>query len=82
MFLCQRSGHRAHRIISGSSCSNGVRPEPVFVLIDQTRTTSNSVGAHGGRTMIPLSAGKAQEGETILMSGVRSHVGIVAPDCW
>jgi hypothetical protein len=31
-----------------------------------TRTTSHAVGAQGSRTMIPLTAGRAQEGETIL----------------
>jgi hypothetical protein len=49
----------------------GLSPSPSWQL--RTRTTSHPVGAHGSRTTIPLPAGRAQEGETSLMSGFSSH---------
>ena len=49
----------------------GLSPSPSWQF--RTRTTSHPVGAHGSRTTIPLPAGRAQEGETSLMSGFSSH---------
>jgi hypothetical protein len=67
---------------SGAPLASSGVPLPAFRLPasspslswhSRARTTSHSVGAHGGRTMIPLAAGGAREGETILFSGLRCH---------
>src|SRR5689334_2769613 len=39
----------------------------------RTRTTSHSVGAHGSRTTIPLTAGRAQEARPFSKSGCCGH---------
>src|SRR5919199_135395 len=58
-----------HRVISRSPTSvserpPGLSPSPSWPY--RTGTTSHSVGAQGSRTMIPPTAGRAQEGKTIL----------------
>src|SRR5436190_2694206 len=39
----------------------------------RARSTSHAVAAHSSCTKIPLSAGRAQEDETILESGISGH---------
>jgi hypothetical protein len=56
------------------SVQTAFRFEPLSVLVSSNQATSHSVGAHGSRTTIPLTAIRAQEGETILDRGFRSHV--------
>ncbi len=65
--LSARARSPAHHGNSGWCVRTASRVEPVSLFWQfRTGTTSHSVGARSSRTTIPLTAGRAQEGETIL----------------
>src|SRR4051812_35618128 len=59
----------------GSERHPGLSPSLFWLC--RTRTTSHSVGAHGSRTTIPLTAGRGQEAGPFSKIGCFGHAGFL-----